>query len=275
MHVQPKFLTMIVAHGDLAQVYTTIHSVLASRYRNHEIVILIPYGEHAIRTAVARDFRGLPILSSPHALQSTLLEQAIERARYSSALGLIIIEAGTLVEPSTIHQLADAFNRYSEIGLLLPAVVRQDGSGVYYGAAQAGKWPFHLRGMHEVHTDAQAHFAGALCLVRTSAIKRMHVPASQDLAVLLWAENLLHNGVVSRVLDQVRVRYGGILYCDFHDMLVVPSGWFRDARRYVEQRGTWYDKWAFRIRYSWRSGGGLPTRLLDLAHPRRASHVHN
>lgn len=268
MPVQPKLLTVIIASADLAATYTTLHAVQATRYRNLEIVCVLSGHYKTLKAHMTRDFGWVPLITAPYASVSSLLEQCTARAHVSYCDAILYIQAGATLEPNRIHELVEEYNRLPKADLLMPTIVRRDGSGAVYGAKQAGKWPHQLQSVvnqEELKQQKSSHFVGGACMARIkTCLKYPFGDSADDLALLYWTEQVLENGATSYVSTRVSVVFEGILYSDFSDMMMVPSAWYRDAERYIAARGTWYDKLAFAARFRWRTQTSIIGRAFQI-----------
>ncbi len=259
MSVQPKLLTVVIANNDSSATYTTLRSISTSRYRNHEIVCVVPYMYKKLRQQIAQDFAWVPQISSPYASVSSLLEMASARARIIFCDAILFIESGATFATNTIHDLVLEYNRVPSYDLILPSIIRRDGGGIVHGGAQMGKWPHQLKSITDYNLSMdQPHFVGGVVLVRRApSTNYRFVDSADDLALLYWTEGLLANGCSSHVALDVSVAYDRSLYCDFNDMMTVPGSWYADAKRYIAKRGTWYDKLEFVVRFGWRTENGV------------------
>ncbi|GEM_PF-5718950 len=268
MLIQPKILTVVIASDDLARTYTTIRSLQQMRYRNHEIVCVIAAGKETIRRHVQRDFNWLPIIYTPYASLSTLLQEAVERGRYSYVDGICFVQAGTTVDGEFLAKMVEPFKRHTTYAMFMPAVVRPEGKSIAYGAESKGLLPHQLRTVTELPDGVEnledSHFLGPVCLLRAKTCYRYTFSEiNDDLALLYWTETLIGDGVHTLTLGGVTVFYDGVLYSDLNDALIVPAGWYRDLERYIDTNGTWYDKADFWLRFRWRREGSLVARLIE------------
>jgi hypothetical protein len=265
MLVQPKILTVIVANDDIVKSYATIRSAQEMRYRNHEIVCIVPSRLKRLYAQIKRDFNWLPIISIPYASLSTLLGEAVARGRYAHVDGFCFVQSGTRLESETLTKLAEQLRLRPTFDLFMPVIDRGDGRTVY-GALPYGRWPHQLRPIttltEETEVLPDSYFLGPICLVKASVC--YNHPFSEmrdDLTLLYWNERLQQNEVKTAVITDIRILFDGTLYSDVTDSLVIPKGWFEDIKRYVETKGNAYDRLLFWLQYSWRSEGSLVSRL--------------
>ena len=267
MQIQPKLLTVIIANEDLAKCYTTIRSVQQTRYRNHEIVAVVPSYLQPICKRLRQDFNWLPIITDPVASLSTLMQIAIERAQYSHVDAICFVQAGTHLETAFLSQFTMYLRNHPKIGLFMPAVMRPEGR-VVFGADQKGQWPHHLQAIPTPPADNAdimgTHLLGPVCLIRLeSCSKQAFSELNDDLALLYWTEKMIAHGLKTLSATTLTVFYDGTLYSDLTESVVVPSRWYSDVERYISTYGKWYDKVGFFIRYRWRREGGVFSKLID------------
>lgn len=254
MPTQPKLLTVILASNDLARTYSTLHSVQALRYRNHEIICLVPPHLVALRNALRRDFNWMPVLTAPYASMSTLLTLAVEYGQQAFVDGFFFVQAGTSADPELLHIFSGHMAMHPAVQLFLPTVLRADGRSAVYGGVSHGRYPYQLQARFvdtkdENPTLENLLFVGGAYLMRARACYRLTTPYSADhLALLFWAVTASENNIKSCAFPDMTVLFDGPLFSDFLDGGAIPDEWYREMSRYIATMGSWYDVQVFRWR---------------------------
>lgn len=268
MSSQPKILTIIIACDDIARTYTTIRSAQQMRYRNHEIICLVPNSSTNILQSLKKDFNWLTIICDKNRPFSDLMKIIVEHARYSFIEAIFFIQTGASLERDLLNRLVLQFNQHQHTDLFFPTIVRPDEKGVVYGGIKVGPWPHQIKSVTdqaETAIDAEKlHFLGPACLARTSACFKHTISNNDDeLALFYWVEKMVAGGVKSLATLDMSIFFDGVIYSDLSDTMIVPKSWYYDLERYISTYGTWYDKLVFWLRYRWRREGSLVARIID------------
>lgn len=254
MPTQPKILTVILASSDLARTYSTLHSVQALRYRNHEIICLVPPHLVQLRSALRRDFNWMPVLTAPYSSMSTLLTLAVEYGQQSFVDGFFFVQAGTNLDPEYLHTVSQHMAMNPDVQLFLPTVLRADGRTAVYGAEVRGRYPYQLQARSVDEKDENTTldnllFVGGAYIIRARACYRLTTPYACDhLSLLFWALKTGENNIKSRTFLDMTVLFDGPLFSDFLEGGHVPDEWNREMSRYIAVTGSWYDEKVFRLR---------------------------
>ena len=268
MSAQPKILTIVIACDDLAKTYTTLRSVQEMRYRNHEIICLVPNSSTKILHILKRDFNWVTFVCDKSRPFSDLIKVMVEHARYSFIEAILFIQSGTTLEKDFINRMVIQYNNNQNADLFYPAIIRPDNKGTIYGGQSIGQWPHQIKAIsddNEFTIDPEKlKFLGPVCLMRTRVCYKHGVNGNDDeLALFYWIEKMVLAGVSSLVTMNISVFYDGVLYSDLSETLIVPRSWYNDLERYISTYGTWYDKVVFWIRYRWRREGSIVARIID------------
>lgn len=268
MSVQPKILTIVIACDDIARTYTTLRSVQQMRYRNHEIICLVPNSSVNILRNLKTDFNWVTLICDKNRPFSDLIKVVVEHARYSFIEAILFVQAGSTLENDFVNQIVRHFNRYQNIDLFFPTIVRPDEKGTVYGGVSVGPWPHQMRSVTDQSNllidPERLHFLGPVCFARTKAcFKNIITNADDELALFYWVERMMSAGVKSYVTLDLSVFFDGVIYSDLSDAMIVPKSWYGDLERYISTYGTWYDKVVFWTRYRWRREGSFIARFID------------
>src|SRR3989344_6020456 len=145
MSSQPKILTIVIACDDIARTYTTIRSTQQMRYRNHEIICLVPNSSVKILQSLKKDFNWLTIICDRNRPFRDLIKVIVEHARYSFIEPIFFIQACASLERDLLNRLVLQFNQNQHSDLFFPAIIRPDEKGIVYGGVKVGPWPHQIK----------------------------------------------------------------------------------------------------------------------------------